>query len=236
MPSLDPEYVKERLSSPPFVIVDGVNNIRSLGNYPVSVLGITNSTKEGYILRAAAPSTITPTGIKQLEQLDEDYGPESLTLRSKSYKSTDPSDIAQVYVDIIESGTKAFQSVFRHIQDYPNKGFLFHCAGGKDRTGVLAALILKVAGVKNELIVEEYALTNIGEAPTRQSAINNLKDLPDFVGNMEGLLRSLDTRPGVMEAFLKILDDKYQGIEGYMRNYLGFTDEDIDIIRKNLLN
>lgn len=72
---------------------------------------------------------------------------------------------------------------------------------------------------------------------------------------MEGLLRSLDTRyafllgtekffgwlnghfrPQSMEKFLNILDVKYQGVEIYMQKYLGFTLEDVETIRRNLVD
>lgn len=64
--ALNPDYVKERLSSPPFVIVDGVSNVRSLGNYPTSTGKV---TKDGYIFRSAVLSLITSTGIEQLQNL-----------------------------------------------------------------------------------------------------------------------------------------------------------------------
>lgn len=111
---------------------------------------------------------------------DEEYTPENLALRSKQYKSIDPNvrayyhynctnfanihdqESAQAYDHLLESGIAAYQTVFKHIRDHPDKGILYHCTskhlvsqlfifrvteleiGGKDRTGVLTALILKV--------------------------------------------------------------------------------------------
>ena len=36
---------------------------------------------------------------------------------------------------------------------------IYHCAGGKDRTGVISALLLGIAGVPDEVIAEDYALS-----------------------------------------------------------------------------
>lgn len=39
----------------------------------------------------------------------------------------------------------------------------------------------------------------------------------------------------IMHAFLHLLEEKYGGVEAYLRRYVHLTDEDIDIIRRNLL-
>lgn len=49
-----------------------------------------------------------------------------------------------LYSQILDSAGPAFGVVFRHIRDKSDSPCLFHCTAGKDRTGVLAALLLKV--------------------------------------------------------------------------------------------
>ena len=41
---------------------------------------------------------------------------------------------------------------------------MFHCAAGKDRTGILAALVLSLVGVPDEVIAEDYTLSGEGVA------------------------------------------------------------------------
>lgn len=50
----------------------------------------------------------------------------------------------ELYTQILDHAGKTFGLIFRHIRDYPSEGIVFHCTAGKDRTGVLAALILEV--------------------------------------------------------------------------------------------
>lgn len=50
----------------------------------------------------------------------------------------------ELYSQILDHGGEAFGAVLRHIHDRPTEGCLFHCTAGKDRTGLLAALLLKV--------------------------------------------------------------------------------------------
>lgn len=49
-----------------------------------------------------------------------------------------------LYSQILDSAGPAFGVVLRHIRDKPDSPCIFHCTAGKDRTGVLAALLLKV--------------------------------------------------------------------------------------------
>lgn len=57
---LDPVYVNQRLSQPPFVKISGVHNVRDLGSYPT----IYNSqvTKPGFVFRSAEIASITDEG------------------------------------------------------------------------------------------------------------------------------------------------------------------------------
>ena len=57
---LDPEYVRDRLSRPPFVSIPGVDNVRDLGSYPTSTEGF--MTKPNFIFRGAEISAITDEG------------------------------------------------------------------------------------------------------------------------------------------------------------------------------
>lgn len=57
---LDPDYVRDRLSRPPFVTIPGVDNVRDLGSYKTSSPGY--MTKPKFILRGAELSAITDEG------------------------------------------------------------------------------------------------------------------------------------------------------------------------------
>ena len=65
---LDPEYVKAQLSSPPFVSVEGVSNVRTLGNYQSTVYP-GQFTKPNFAYRSGEISSITAKGKDELEAL-----------------------------------------------------------------------------------------------------------------------------------------------------------------------
>jgi len=50
----------------------------------------------------------------------------------------------ELYSQILDHGGPAFGTILRHVRDKPNEGCIFHCTAGKDRTGIMAAIFLKV--------------------------------------------------------------------------------------------
>lgn len=59
---LDPAYVEEILSNPPFVPIPGVCNVRDLGSYPTATPNVV--TKPDYVYRSADISRITEEGVQ----------------------------------------------------------------------------------------------------------------------------------------------------------------------------
>lgn len=66
---------------------------------------------------------------------------------------------------MLENGSYAFKSVLLFLRDHENVPIIFNCTAGKDRTGVMAMIILLLLGVENHIIAKEYELTTIGLIP-----------------------------------------------------------------------
>lgn len=75
-------------------------------------------------------------------------------------RSVSNMTLAELYLHLVDdkqAGLKEVFSIFaRHVND---GGCVFHCTAGKDRTGVVAALLLMLAGVSEEDIIHNYAAT-----------------------------------------------------------------------------
>jgi hypothetical protein len=93
--------------------------------------------------------------------------------------------------------------------------------------------------------VNEYALTRIGIEPSREylfpnivrSVASNIKeaDIADVTADLPpGIFSILGSYASVMEDFMARLKSEYGGAEGYVKNHLGLTDQDIKEIRENL--
>src|SRR5579871_5338079 len=80
---------------------------------------------------------------------DTDISPEALIARRKLYAS----DFSLAYMQMLRDGAPSIRRIVEAIADLRGP-VLFHCAGGKDRTGVVAAVLLLLAGVAPERIAE----------------------------------------------------------------------------------
>ena len=106
-------------------------------------------------------------------------------------------------------------------------GVVFHCSAGKDRTGLLAALILEVLGVDADTIRADYALTN----EVIDGILGRIKAMQPHASPTT---QSLAAQPVAFQGFEDTLHNEYGGAEAYLRQY-GVSDETLDALRRNLL-
>ncbi|TBU33100.1 protein-tyrosine phosphatase-like protein [Dichomitus squalens] len=216
-----------------FITPEGITELRD-------ILGISKV----YDLRSDTEMQKYGTPIPEMEGVEvihvpvfkrEDYSPEAMARRFELYASGKTEAFMQLYSQILDHAGPAFGVVLRHIRDKPEQGCLFHCTAGKDRTGVLAALLLKLAGVDDENIARDYALTRVGREPAREMVMRRLALVPFFASNTEGALSMLSSRHETMIAFLRMLHDRYGGAEAYVQNVVGLSADDIATIKRNFL-
>ena len=108
------------------------------------------------------------------------------------------------------------------------------CLAGKDRTGVLAALILELAGASREFIAHDYALTRIGMEQAREELLSLLQKDMGCGFEEPGIGEMVGVKGETMVRFLEWIEERWGGVEGYLRSELGFEDGDIRIIKENL--
>lgn len=106
---------------------------------------------------------------------------------------------------------------------------VFHCHGGKDRTGLVAAMLLRTAGVPVEVIAEDYALSGIRLEPRHR------RWLADAEGDAErARLERITATPGeAMRAVLEAVDRDYGGVEQYLLDG-GLAPETLAAVRRRL--
>ncbi len=109
---------------------------------------------------------------------------------------------------------------------------LFHCTAGKDRTGIIAALLLATAGVSQVAIVHDYSLTEQLAKPMLerllQKAVQNGMD-KDFYAKL------LTSKAATIEATLWYLEARYGSLEGYLKDGLGLEQQILDALRLKIL-
>jgi protein-tyrosine phosphatase len=107
---------------------------------------------------------------------------------------------------------------------------IVHCAAGKDRTGTVVAMALSVAGVPDEVIVEDYVLS----AERIERILDRLNTHPVYGDALTSQpLEDQRPRAASMQAILGSLRDGFGGAEGWLREQ-GWADEDLARLRGHL--
>jgi protein-tyrosine phosphatase len=162
-----------------------------------------------------------------LSVLSEIWSAEGLDLEA------DPSVVlGELYVQMLEVGAPAFAGALRVLADAAQVPAVFHCAAGKDRTGVLAALVLSLLGVDDDTIAGDYALT----AASMDRMIDRLRrDRPDQLNLMNDQPSAFMMAPaGAMEHFLVELRARHGSAVGYVTD-IGVEPEAVAELRRTLL-
>ena len=137
------------------------------------------------------------------------------------------------YEEMLSSGAASIATAVELLAESDSYPAVFHCAAGKDRTGVLAAVVLGLLGVPADSITDDYGLSRGGMQAmiewlkvTRPEALDAMIDQPSIF---------LDAPPLAMSGLLDLVSERFGSIAGYARS-IGISDATIDSMRAQLLD
>lgn len=168
---------------------------------------------------------------------EQDYGPEQVALRYKEYKRGGVGFV-NAYCDILTAAAGpdgAYTKILKQLAKPDAQPCLIHCTAGKDRTGVLVALLLMLVDVSKEAIAEEYALTDLGLAELRPLFVERLLKNPALEGDREGVMNMVSSRKETMEASIDMIEKEFGGSQTYIQQKCGLSDGEIEQLKKNLV-
>lgn len=141
----------------------------------------------------------------------------------------DRFDITAFYVAALDHAGPGFARAVRILAEAEGAA-LFHCTAGKDRTGLLAALVLETVGVDRATVIADFALTHDRIGPLRERLLIDAeaRGIPrtDFV-------RLLGATPDLIGPALRHLDARYGGAVAYLRR-AGVDDVTLEKLRAKL--
>ncbi|MHB8437326.1 MAG: tyrosine-protein phosphatase, partial [Acidimicrobiales bacterium] len=137
------------------------------------------------------------------------------------------------YLYMLEHAAVAFGDLLGRLSVPEGRPVLFHCAGGKDRTGLAAALLLSWLGVGRETVLDDYELTSSYAPPDRLGQVIEIFSLAGMT--KEGAKGVLSAPRAAMAGALDELDDRYGGIESYLAGPAGMNEETLIALRDNLV-
>ena len=135
-----------------------------------------------------------------------------------------------VYLALLERFAPNFARALAVVAEAPDGAVVVHCQGGKDRTGLMVALLLRLAGVPPEDVARDYAATTANLAEVHDAWI------AEADSDQERRRRTHITASPfeAMRDVLEELEGRYGGAEGYLRA-AGVPEEALDRIRARLL-
>lgn len=138
-------------------------------------------------------------------------------------------DRAAVYRLTVDHNGQAVAQIMRAIAAAPPGGILIHCNAGKDRTGIISALLLALAGVPDTVIAADYALSQEQLWPLYEALVAEAGG----EAQVGWWLKPLAT-PAIMHNLLDYLGHRYGGVVEYL-HCVGLSDAVIKAIRHKLL-
>jgi len=249
------ELVRDRL-----VDFQGAHNFRDLGGYPSELGG---TTRWGVLYRAAALSEMTADDLAELESLgirtvfdlrrddEREMAPDPVPtvhvcLMSHVFANAQMPErdtlvdhdhgvqfMRQLYSGLLAHAGHEMGRLIGMIADGAVPA-VFHCTAGKDRTGIVAALILRAVGVARETVLDDFELTN--RYVTRETHAAMYQRMIDHGMSPEAAAGMFAAARESMAAALDELDDVYGGAEAYLTGPAGLDAAAIARLRDLLLD
>lgn len=135
---------------------------------------------------------------------------------------------AERYVTMIEAGGARLARIFAAFAGAPDGGILFHCFAGRDRTGIVAALLLRLAGVGVEAIVEDYEVTDGRLRARYEQWLTKLEGTP-----RARFLSSLEERGHPIRRTLAQVAERYGSVGSYLEEH-GASRSDLERVRARI--
>ncbi|WP_342358739.1 tyrosine-protein phosphatase [Terrarubrum flagellatum] len=235
--------------------VAGAYNVRDLGGYAVRE----GETSWRRVLRADGLHRLAPESVEQLydagvrtvidlrhaDELAHQPNPFSghrsvayLNIPLFAQLAPQPAPAApakdallDLYLLALTTRKSAIRETLSAIADATEGTVLFHCTAGKDRTGIIAALTLGIAGADRSTIVSDYALTGALIAPMIEDILAGAKARGADIALLTPLLAC---QAETMLAMLDHLDDNHGGVDGYLAD-IGLQTTSREKIRARLV-
>lgn len=153
--------------------------------------------------------------------------PDSTTI-NKFKRTKNSLALDTMFVDIYRAVVldtacqRQYRRLFKHL--LTGKTTLYHCSGGKDRTGMATALVLSALNVNRDKIIANYLETNIYTQDMVNAMVasinrtDTVKPNPHTLGTL--LKTSMMVNPSFIMTSFQLIDSRYGGMAAYLKNVL----------------
>lgn len=152
--------------------------------------------------------------------------------------ATANEDMMAHYRDFITlpSAKKAFGDLVKVCAAASHGATLFHCHAGKDRTGMAAAIILKILGVSSDDILDDFLKTQADVEKRMPAMLEKYR----AKGLSQDQISALEIIYGIKREYLelsfKTANEEYGSFDGFIERGLGVTKAEISTLRESYLS
>ena len=247
-------------SSVRLVHVQGAYNFRDIGGYKTTD---NKTVKWNKLYRSADISHLTPSdldslssrhirsvvdfrGVKESEAAPDHLpggtaymlcpaGSDSLTDPKKMMAMLQSGDFLTEFYGNPQYLGARYKPFFSMLLTMPsNDALLYHCTGGRDRTGMATALLLYTLGVPMSTIEADFTASNIYLIPMNQQMYKGFAQMPNV--DVEKIKKNLALRPELLHAMFDGIIRKYGSVEAFMQNELGVGPQQVAQLKSMYLN
>jgi protein-tyrosine phosphatase len=138
-----------------------------------------------------------------------------------------------IYKIQTEDRAQCFAEVLKYLTESSEYPILYHCTNGKDRTGFMTYLILSILGVKEDVILSDYTLTNL----TFDESYNLLGNIMSEELGIENyhLWEFYGVKPEWLKISMAYVNTNFGNVENYLMEKTDLREKDFKKIRENLL-
>lgn len=130
--------------------------------------------------------------------------------------------------------TPQFREFIEVVQEAQGQPVVWHCSAGKDRTGFAAAILLRILGVPQDVVMADYLLSRDSALEARHTQLTVLRLMEgEEAADKVAVLLGVEA-PWLQTAF-DTIDQQYGNFDTYVREGLGLDDADIEQLRAELL-
>ena len=192
---------------------DDANIVMNLGVRTVVDLRTNNEVRE----RGTFPVNVHDVAYHHLPIIDATWG------ETQTPEFNDEVEfLVWAYREMLAEAAPRFADAINLLSQQTVLPAVFHCAAGKDRTGILAALVLGVLGVDESIIAADYGLTRSATTRLRAWARQHQPELADLYDRMPPRFTAAD--PRAMAIILNDITSRYGSVRNYVRE-IGVSDD-----------
>lgn len=174
-------------------------------------------------LAAAASASVSTDTKARVKQLEERAATEEGRKWFKSNMDMMEGEMRRFVTQ--PPGIKAFGGFLKLLAQPDSDPVMFHCRGGKDRTGWAAALILSVLGVSRSVIMEDYLATAIYNAARNEKRLKEYRQLTDNPVVLDYMASLMQVKENYLSAAFEEVD-RLSGIQNYLSKTIGLTERE----------